>query len=119
MQTGPCFPLRIRGEVTASIDDGTPARLPRLRERKRSVALPFALSPCTLQGVHEACCVVDWMDGPTCREQPILPCAASTWGGHVPRRGGRDGRPVGGLRRERQYRDRRASRWPEVEGEGP
>src|SRR5229473_2577102 len=54
---------------------------------------------------------------PVRREQPTPPRDTITWGGHVPRRIGRDRCTVGSPRRsclrhgERQYRYRRGSRW--------
>jgi hypothetical protein len=51
--------------------------------------------------------IVGWSGGPTRRELPETSCAPSTGTGHVPRRAGHDGCPVGSRASERQYRDGR------------
>src|ERR1700730_8588810 len=70
-------------------------------------------NPCTLHAFSAGLDLIDWLDGPAHREQPFDPradehlmrtCVPVGW----PRcKSSRE------LRLERQYRDRRASRWPE------
>ena len=70
-------------------------------------------------------CNVKSRTEPIRREQPIVLCDPITRGGHVPRWIGRDRCPVGSPRRkcdprsERQYRDRRGSRWLAVSNGEP
>ena len=70
-------------------------------------------------------CSVNSRTEPIRREQPIVLCDPITRGGHVPRWIGRDRCPVGSPRRkcdphsERQYRDRRGSRWLAVSNGEP
>jgi len=76
-------------------------------ETERSRLFRQFTPPCTLLRIPQPVWKLDWRDGPILPEPPYPTPCHEHLGRTCARQNGRDGRPVGGLRLERQYRDDR------------
>lgn len=81
-------------------------------KRERCIGTTLPLSPCTLQCVHKPVWLLDWRDRASLPRAIHCPLCFEHLGGTRASAGWPRCKSRGELRRERQYRERRASRWP-------